>query len=264
MPLPLEGKVALVTGSSRGIGKAIALQLAEDGADIVICARSEAPTEDLPGSIGETAEAVRARGRRALALKVDVSEDADLHAAIDATLREFGRIDILVNNAGIISAGPFLGGDPDLIDVFYRTNVRGPYVLSQLAAAAMAGQGSGVIVNISSGAARHPAPPAPGEAPRARPNGSGLVYGVSKAALDRIGSGIAAELFDKNIASFQIYPGFTITERNSRTARGSPVDPSRAERPETTAKAVAFLCRDPMAHTGRIFQSRQVVDENGL
>jgi NAD(P)-dependent dehydrogenase (short-subunit alcohol dehydrogenase family) len=264
MALTLDGKVALVTGSSRGIGKAIALQLAEDGADIVVCARSEQSTEELPGSIGETAEAVRAKGRRCLALKVDVGDVDDLRRAVATTLRQFGRIDILVNNAGVISAGPFLGGEPAVLDDFYRTNVRGPYVLSQLAAEAMARQRAGVIVNISSGAARHPPAPQPGEPPRARPNGSGLVYGMTKAALDRMGSGIAAELFDKSIASFQVYPGFTITERNSRGGRAAQVDASRAERPETTAKAVAFLCRDPMQHTGRIFQSRQVVDENGL
>ena len=264
MALPFEGKVALVTGSSRGIGKAIALQLADDGADIAVCARSEVSTDELPGSIGETAAAIHAKGRRALPLRVDVAEDTDLHSAIDATLREFGRIDILVNNAGVISAGPFLGADPNVIDTFYRTNFRGAYVLSQLAAPHMIRQGGGIIVNISSINARHPAPPEPGETPPARPNGAGLAYGVFKAALDRMGAGIAAELFDKNIAAFQIYPGFTITERNSRTARSSQVDPARVERPEITAKAVAFLCRDPMAHTGRIFQSRQVVEENRL
>ena len=78
MPLPLEGKVALITGSSRGIGKATALELAREGCDIVVCARSLESTDDYPGSIGETAEAVRALGRRALAVKMDVFNDDDL------------------------------------------------------------------------------------------------------------------------------------------------------------------------------------------
>ena len=264
MARPFEGKVALVTGGSRGIGKAIALQLAEDGADIVICARSEVSTEELPGSISETAEAVRAKGRRALALKVDVADPPDLERAIEETMREFGRIDILVNNAGVITSGPFLGGEPDVLDRFYATNIRGPYLLSQLAAPLMAQNGGGVIVNISSGSARSPGPPQPGVPVGPRPNGAGVVYGMTKAALDRMGAGLALELADKNIAVFQIYPGFTITERNSRQAPRPGQDLSRAERPETTAKAVAFLCRDPMLHSGRTFVSREVVEQNAL
>jgi len=264
MTLPFEGKVALVTGASRGIGKAIALQLAEDGADVVVCARSEVSTDELPGSIGETAEGVRAKGRRALAVNVDVSKPSDLKRAVEETVREFGRIDILVNNAGVITSGPFLGGDPDLLDSFYATNVRGPYILAQLAAPLMAQNGGGIIVNISSGSARNPSPPQPGVSPGPRPNGAGVIYGMTKAALDRMGAGLAVELSDMNIAVLQIYPGFTITERNSRQPPRPGQDLSRAERPETTAKAVAFLCRDAMAHSGRTFASRDVVEQNRL
>jgi NAD(P)-dependent dehydrogenase (short-subunit alcohol dehydrogenase family) len=269
MPLPLEGQVAVVTGSSRGIGKAIALQLARDGADIVVCARTEQATDERPGSIGETANEVRALGRRALAVKLDVTNDAEIRSMAGAAIAEFGRIDILVNNAGVMGGGAaFLGGDPGILDHFYRTNVRAPYVLSQVVGARMAEAGRGVIVNISSGAARAPAPPsgsaAAGGANRgAGPAGLGPVYGVSKAALDRLGTGIAGELAQKNIAVITIYPGFTITERVARTLPPG-ADTSRAERPETTAKAVAFLCRDPMQHTGRILSAREVVDQNGL
>ena len=269
MALRLEGKVAIVTGSSRGIGKAIALQLAQDGADIVVAARSEQSTEDRPGSIGETAEAVRASGRRVLSVRADVTSDADLRRLVDETVSRFGRIDILVNNAGVMGGGAaFLGGDPGILDHFYRTNVRAPYLLTQLAAAKMAETGGGVVVNISSGAARIPGPPAPraesatGGPRGAGPSGLGPVYGISKAALDRFGTGIAAELVEKNIAIITVYPGFTITERVARTLRPGS-DTTRAERPETTARAVAVLCRDPMAYTGRIVSSRDIVDKMG-
>ncbi len=270
MALPLEGKVAIVTGSSRGIGKAVALQLAAEGADIVVAARTEQSSEDRPGSIGETAAAIQALGRRVLSLKADVTNDEDLRALVEKAVGDLGRIDILVNNAGVMGGGAaFLGGDPGILDHFYRTNVRAPYVLAQLAAAKMATTGGGAIINISSGAARVPPPPAPrpegerGAARGAGPSGLGPVYGISKAALDRFGTGVASELASKNIAVITVYPGFTITERVARTLRPGS-DTSRAERPETTAKAVAFLCRDPMAYTGQIVTSREIVDKNRL
>src|SRR3954453_8808887 len=93
----LAGKVAIVTGSSRGIGKVLALRLAQDGADIVVCARSQTQGE-LPGTIGETAAAVEGLGRKALPLKLDLASDADIDAVVERTMGEFGRIDILVNN----------------------------------------------------------------------------------------------------------------------------------------------------------------------
>ncbi len=262
MALPLEGKVALITGSSRGIGKATALELARDGADIVVCARSLASTEDMPGSIIETGHAVKALGRRALAVKVDVFEDEDLFNAVEETMRAFGRIDILVNNAAFVASSPILESDVADLDKSYRANVRAPFKLIQLVAPVMIAKGGGVIVNISSGAARNPPPPA--EAPANRPRFQrGPEYGVSKAALDRLSTGIAEELGAQNVSVISLWPGFTLTERLQR--RELPgIDKSTAESMDVTAKAVAFLCRDPMQHNGRVLVSREVVDQNGL
>jgi NAD(P)-dependent dehydrogenase (short-subunit alcohol dehydrogenase family) len=256
MALPLEGKVAIVTGSSRGIGKVTAITLAKDGADVVVCARSETAGE-WPGTIGETATAVEAVGAKVLALRMDITQDEDIENVVEATMKRFGRIDILVNNAGLTGGGPFLETSPAQLDEFYRINVRGPFVLAQLGARRMAESGGGVIVNISSGAARSPAPPT-GESRRG--GGTGVVYGMSKAALDRFSGGIASELFEQNIAVVTLYPGFTVVERTIAQGR----DPSRGESPETTAKAVAFVCRDPMTHTGQVYRSRDIVDQNGL
>ncbi|HWC29279.1 MAG TPA: SDR family NAD(P)-dependent oxidoreductase [Dehalococcoidia bacterium] len=262
MTLPLEGKVALITGSSRGIGKATALQLARDGADIVVCARSLESSEEYPGSIGETAGAVRAFGRCALPVQADILEDADLRNAVEATMEEFGRIDILVNNAAIVTSGPILKGDVSLLERSFAANVRAPFVMTQLVAPLMVANGGGLIVNISSGAARHPPPPAEDrpDRPRIHP---GPEYGISKAALDRLSTGIAEELGAHNIAVVSIWPGFTLTERMAK--RQIPgLDMSTGEPMETTAKAVAFVCREPMRHNGRILQAREVVDQNGL
>ena len=259
----LKGKVALVTGASRGIGKAIALQLGADAAQVVVCARTERSSDELPGSIGETADAIRGAGGQALPLKLDVTVDADLLAVVDKVCSELGGIDVLVNNAGILGGGgAFIGGDPELLDRFYRTNLRAPYVLAQIAGARMAERGGGSIFNISSGLARLPAPPQSGGGRRGF-GGPGAIYGATKAALDRFGAGVAAELLQKNIAIISIYPGFTLTETMARRLPAG-VDTSRMERPETAAKAIAYLARDPMPYTGRVVVARELVEEQGL
>src|SRR5579875_2006437 len=102
----LSGRVALVTGASRGIGKALAVRLAREGADVVIAAKSEQSTERLPGSIYETADAVQALGRRALAVPTDVRSEDAVRTLIERTIDELGRIDIIINNAGALFVQP--------------------------------------------------------------------------------------------------------------------------------------------------------------
>ncbi len=260
----LKGKVAIVTGSSRGIGKAIALQLGRDGAAVVVGARTEEGTEDNPGSIGETAKAIEDGGGKAVAIKVDVTVDSELEALAEKTMTEFGQIDVLVNNAGALGGMPrFLESEPDELDYFYRTNLRAPYVLAKIVGIKMAEQGHGVIFNISSGLARLPDPPgSQGTGHPRRFGGPSNVYGMTKAALNRFAAGVAAELQENNIAIININPGFTLTERLARLMKGA--DTSRMERPETTAKAIAFLARDPMPYTGQIITARELADEHNL
>jgi NAD(P)-dependent dehydrogenase (short-subunit alcohol dehydrogenase family) len=262
VPLPLEGKVAVITGSSRGIGKAMALRLARDGCDIVVCGRSLESSEEMPGSINETADAIRALGRRSLAVQCDVVVDADLQRLVDETMREFGRLDILINNAAVMATGPFLESDVSGLELSLAGNVRAPFVLTRIAAPHLIASGGGLVINVSSGAARHPPPPAEADPNRPRFQ-NGPEYGISKAALDRLSTGIAEELGAKNVSVVSIWPGFTLTERLARRALPG-LDKSTAEPMETTAKAIAFICRDPMQHNGRILVSRQVVEENGL
>src|SRR5271170_788329 len=104
----LHGRVAIVTGASRGIGKALAVRLAQEGADVAIASKSEESTEKLPGSIHETAEAIRALGRRAIAVPTDVRDENAIRNMVDRTAAELGRIDILVNNAGAIWTRPIV------------------------------------------------------------------------------------------------------------------------------------------------------------
>ena len=259
----LEGKVAVVTGSSRGIGKAIALELARKGAGIVITGRTERPIEGRPGwSIEEAVGMVRTLGPRALGVRLDVTNDDDLHRLVDETIREFGRLDILVNNAARMGGGgPFLGGVPGLIDEFLAANIRAPYILSQAAGSHMAAKGGGIIVNITSGAARIPAPPGEGDVYREASVGIG--YGITKSGLNRWAAGVAPELKTHGIAIVCVDPGLTVTERNRLNPRPG-VDYARADPPEVTAKAIALICKDPMPFTGRVVIARELFDREGL
>ena len=251
----MPARVAIVTGSSRGIGKVLALRLASEGASVVVCGRSEQQGE-LPGTIGETAQEIEALGQRALALKVDLADDADIDMLVDRTVGEFGRIDILVNNAVIV--GPrrtFIGGDAEFLDHAYRVNVRGPFRLMQRVSEVMARNGGGAIVNITSGAARHP------QTPAAQLDAMDPSYGITKAALDRITSAYAGELMGKNIAVVAVSPGLVITERIRQAAIRRNVDFGRAESPDVIASAVARICKDPMRYTGQILVAREVNKE---
>ncbi len=254
-----QGKVAVVTGSSRGIGKAIALRLAREGAEIVVCARSEQSTNELPGSVGETAAAIRAMGRKALPIPTDVANDRDVQLLTEIVANEFGRVDILVNNAalaGLAGPGkPFLESSAALLDNFYRVNVRAPFVLCRTIGSLMAKNGGGVIVNISSRMGHLPASLSR-KAPSNKIPQVNMGYGISKAALDRFSAAIAAELFRYNIAVITLYPPLTMLERLVHRA---DLDLSRAESPEVTARAVSVLCQNPMAHTGKFLTSREAL-----
>ncbi|MGH2365254.1 MAG: SDR family NAD(P)-dependent oxidoreductase [Chloroflexota bacterium] len=249
-----------MTGSSRGIGKVLAIKLADEGATVVVCARSETPGE-LPGTIGETAAAIRERGAVAFPVRVDLTRDGDLEALVDVTRHEFGRIDILVNNAVIV--GPrrsFVDGDVAFLDLAYRVNVRGPYCLAQRVSPVMAAGGGGTIINITSGAARH-APPPTGPATRAELDAMDPSYGITKAALDRMTTAYASELMAHGIAIVNVAPGLVITERIRHAAIRSNVDFSRAQSPEVIASAVAVICQNGMKYTGRIVAAQDVVND---
>jgi citronellol/citronellal dehydrogenase len=120
----LRGRVAVVTGASRGIGRALAIRLAQEGADVAVAAKSEQSTERLPGSVHETADAIRALGRRALAVPTDVREEEAIRNLIDRTVAELGRIDILVNNAGAIWTQPILQTPPRRFDLTLPATMR--------------------------------------------------------------------------------------------------------------------------------------------
>jgi dehydrogenase/reductase SDR family protein 4 len=190
--LSLAGKVALVTGGSRGIGKAIALTFADAGADIVISSRKQA-------ALDEVAAEIRATGRSALAVAAHSRQPEDLRQLIERVKAEFGRLDILVNNA---ATNPVMASlvdtDEKVFDIIMNTNLKGYFLLSQMAAKMMIAQGGGSILNISSIGGVSP------------DKGLG-VYCISKAAINMLTRALALELGEYNIRVNALAPGVVQT-----------------------------------------------------
>jgi NAD(P)-dependent dehydrogenase (short-subunit alcohol dehydrogenase family) len=245
----LRGKVAIVTGASRGIGKGLALGLADAGAKVVCAARTVDRSPDgLPGTIHSTAEAIRAQGGEALAVRCDIGDEADIAALAAATLHAFGRIDVLMNNAMASTRGLFDDTTPDMWDLSMRVNVRSLYLISKAVLPAMKKQGSGSIINMSSGAA----------SPfiTSMPPGY-LVYSVAKAALERFSTALALEVAPHGIAVNALRPGAVKTETAVHEL-GKDYDWTGWLTPASVVPAVLFLgTQDGDGFTGKIVDARE-------
>jgi NAD(P)-dependent dehydrogenase (short-subunit alcohol dehydrogenase family) len=207
--LDASGKVVVITGASKGLGRAMALGFAEAGADIVVSSRKLEPCEVVAGE-------VRALGRRALAVSCHVADWQQCETLIDATIREFGRIDVLINNAGIAPVPPSLGEiTEDLFDKTIGVNLRGPVRLTALAAEHLPAGGS--IINISSKASLHP-------------NGFTMVYAAAKAGLNAFTKAAADELGPRGIRVNAIVCGTFHTESFHRSAPTEALQSQMASR----------------------------------
>jgi citronellol/citronellal dehydrogenase len=192
-PPALDGRVAVVTGSSRGIGRAMALRLAAEGAAVVVTGKSEQATEKLPGTIHSVAEEITAAGGRALAVHLDVRREAAVVAMVERTVEEFGRLDILVNNAGALWWKPLMETPLKRYDLMWEVNVRGAFMCAQRALPHMIRQDWGHIVMCS--------PPIGTE-----PNPGYVAYMTTKMGMTRLAIGIAAEHRDDNVACNSLWP----------------------------------------------------------
>src|SRR4051794_9926630 len=191
----LDGRVAIVTGASRGIGAAIAERLAADGAAIAVTARTQDPGQSrFPGTINETVDGIVAGGGRAIAVPADLSHAEDRAQLVYRAEQELGPVDILVNNAAVTWFEPVADFDPRHYDLMFEVQVRAPFELAQLVLPGMRERHRGWILNISSMAAVHPQGP-----PYQRRMG-GTVYGMCKAALERFTTGLASEVHNEGIA----------------------------------------------------------------
>ncbi len=263
----LEGKVALVIGASRGMGKRMALELAGEGADIVIAARTERPGQsETSGTIHQTAEEVRALGRRAAPVRVDLASSAEIETMFAKALAAFGKIDILVHSVQYMGPGylsMFLDTPVEELEVQLRVNLLSAMHATRLAARHMAERGGGTIVLITSAAANLENPNMPG-------NGStGLGYPTTKAGLNRFVLAVDKELRPHNVAVIAVDPGFTLSEHVREGAVddvycGWPIE--WAHGVEVPASTVRYLCTqaDPMEHAGKVVVAADFVKEHRL
>lgn len=256
MPGACEGKVAVVTGSSRGIGEAIARRLAEEGARVVLSARTLEPDPRYEGSLVETAEAIRAAGGEAVAVQCDVSKSDDRHRLVAEAERQLGPVDILVNNAAVTFLLPLEEFPRKRFDLMVEVQLWAPYELAQLVVPRMKERGEGWILNISSRAATM----APGP-PFDEVHKSGFtVYGLVKAGLDRLSNSMAAELYDHGIAVNALAPWDNVATPGA--GHHDLVEGFALEGVEWMAEAALVLCSSPPKQlTGRVAYSQPLLNE---
>ena len=251
-----EGRVALVTGASRGIGAAIAERLAEAGAKVAVSARTLDRDPKYEGSLTETVERIRAAGGEAVAVQADISKSDDRRRMVAETVEALGPIDILVNNAAVTFFLPFDEFPEKRYQLMFEVQVRAPYELAQLVVPSMRERKRGWILNITSRAGVHPQGPPFDDIYK-----SGFtVYGMVKAALDRFTTGLAAEVYDDGIAVNSLAPWDNVMTPGA--GAHDLVEGFRIEGPELIAQAALALCTgDPAKLTGRVAYSQPLLAE---
>jgi len=260
----LTGKVVVVTGASRGIGKGIALALGAQGATVYVTGRTIAPgSHPLPGTVGETAAEITRRGGTGVAVAVDHANDAQVAALFDQVRHEQGRLDILINNAFSISEdltepGPFWAkplSNWEMVDVGVRSN----FTAAWHAAKIMVPRKSGLIVAISGYVGVTYT--------------YGVVFGTCKSAVDRMARDMAIELQPHNVASLSLWQGLTFTERANRNLAHNPemkkltvTNPLIGCSPEFPGRVIAALAIDPdiMKRSGGTFITAEVAQDYGI
>ena len=235
----MSGMVAIVTGASRGIGRAVAAQYALEGAKVAVAARPHSPT-GLPGTIEETAHAIQQAGGEAIPIPCDVSDEAQVRAMVDQVMASYGRIDVLVNNAALmIPNEPFLDIESERWDQLYAVNVRGPYLTCRYVVPIMIDQRRGSIISMGSPAGMGPRP-------------GGTVYCSSKAALHTFTLSLAMDLQEHNIAVNVLNPGVVKTEGTAALAWGRLNWDERVEPEEVGPSVVCLALQTAGSLTGRV------------
>ena len=235
-----EGKTALVTGGSRGLGRAVCLELAKGGANVVLCyAGNEAAAQ-------ETVREIEALGAKALTICCDVSDAAQVDALVKAAVETFGRIDILVNNAGITRDNLLMRMSEADFDAVISTNLKGTFLCMKAVSRLMLKQRYGRIVNLSSVVGL-------------RGNAGQVNYAASKAGVVGMTKSLAKELASRGVTVNAVAPGFIETDMTAaltdaaRAAAQGSIPMNRLGAPEDVAKAAAFLASDDAAYiTGQV------------
>jgi citronellol/citronellal dehydrogenase len=197
--MKLRGKTAIVTGASRGLGKAMAIELARAGASVAIAARTEqAGHSPLPGTIHETVKEIEQLGGKGMAVRCDITKEQDVSNLVDQINNQYGPVDILINNAGIATFESFIQMPVKKWDLLMQVNLRGTFLCTKAVLTQMTQRRSGSIINLSS--------------VLAKTIKFNIAYGVTKAAIERFTLGLAEETKGYNIAVNALCPDFTVTE----------------------------------------------------
>lgn len=239
--MKLKDRVAIVTGASRGIGKAIAIAMAREGARVVVAARTRMNLPTIAGTIAATADEINSQGGRALAIRTDVANEQSVSQMLEKTLEEWGRIDILVNNAATNSPSLFSEMPQQQWDKIMDVNLRGTVLCTKAVLPAMMREGRGHIINISSVVTRelHHKP------------FTGIAYDVSKTAMNRLTLGIAEELKQYGIAVNALMPDNT--DSDGWAYLNPEIDRSGWERPDAWGRYAACVASlEPATFTGHL------------
>jgi citronellol/citronellal dehydrogenase len=246
----LKDRVAIITGASRGIGRAIALGLARHGCHIVIAAKSTQSTEQLPGSIHTVAKEVEALHVKALPIQIDVRDADQIDAMAAQVVKEFGRIDILINNAGALWWQPVLETPPKRFDLVVGVNARASFLTCRAVLPAMIERRWGHIINMS--------PPidlkvVPGK----------VAYFISKFGMTLVSHGLAEEVRDKNIGVNSLWP-VTIIESQA-SINWKMGNPSMWRKPDILVDCVLRLVqKEPTAITGKAILDEDFLQDEGV
>ena len=258
----LEGRRAIVTGASRGIGAAVAERLAAEGAAVAVTARTVSSHPTLHGSLHETVERLAAYGGRVAAVAADLADDQDRARIVPEAVDQLGGpIDILVNNAAAAIYDSTLVYPLRRRRITFEVNVHAPLDLAQAVIPSMVEKGEGWIVNLSSATAR----PAPG--PPFRTSGVSTqigIYGASKAALNRETNALAVELYGRGVRVNTVEPRAAVLSEGADALVGGQLTPEQIESMEAMVEATVALCRCEPDRTGGVYVSLDLIAELGL
>ena len=257
----LQGKTAVITGASRGIGAATAKRFAAEGANLVLTARTVDKHPTLAGSLNETAEACTGLGAKVHIIQADLSHEKSRLRIIPTALEEFGTVNILVNNAVAAIYKPLDQYSLKHRRIMTEINVQAPLDLIQQSLPSMFEANEGWIINLSSGSKRHPSGP-----PYDLGGVKGVYgfYGATKAMLDRLTTALASELADKRIRVNTVEPKAAVLSEGADAVVGDMLTSSQIESMEAMVESILFLAHCKPEHTGRNEISLDVIDQQNL